>query len=263
MDAQTRTFSATHVYEDDAPSGTLSDEYDVAIVVTDQDEASGNSTPSVTVANISPVGHSLDISDPTIDEGESVTLSGTFSDVGTLDTHSVVIDWGDGSIDELSADSTLGFSREHQFTLGDSSSYTIDVTLFDDDGGQFEFTPIPLSVNNVAPMITEFDVPSEVNDTDSVSFSAQAFDPADALTFNWLIVDPTFQSTTTTGQTIPFVPSMRGMYTVSLLVMDGDGGVDQLSTNVQVVNAPPSITDVAIPTVVNEADSINASAHGK
>ena len=32
-----------------------------------------------------------------IDENGSVTLSGSFADVGTLDTHTVLIDWGDGT----------------------------------------------------------------------------------------------------------------------------------------------------------------------
>jgi sugar lactone lactonase YvrE len=71
----------------------------VVTITADDGEPNGTSSISftLTVNNVAP--HDLVISaDPsTIDEGSSTTLTGSFVDPGVLDTHTVTIDWGDGS----------------------------------------------------------------------------------------------------------------------------------------------------------------------
>jgi hypothetical protein len=229
-------------------------------VATDQDGATGVARPSVVVANASPVGESLEIDATSIDEGDVVTLTGSFSDVGSLDSHAVLIDWGDGQQEEIAASLSTGFSQAHQYVDGESPTVTIEVSLFDDDAGTYDFSPLALSVHNVAPIITEFNVPAQAHDAETMTLTAQAFDPGDDLIFNWLMVDPQMQSTTFTAESVSFVPQLRGTYTISLLVVDGDGGVDQRSANIHVVNSPPTIDEIAVPTLASEGESVTVSA---
>jgi hypothetical protein len=90
-----------------------------------------------------------------------VTLSGSFTDVGVLDTHTVSVDWGDGGSDPATVVQAAGagtFSASHQYLDDDptgtpSDVYTITVTVTDDDMGSGVDT-IPITVDNVDPVIT-------------------------------------------------------------------------------------------------------------
>src|SRR5690242_12744835 len=93
-----------------------------------------------------------------IDENDRTTLTGSFTDPGTLDTHTVTIDWGDGS-PATSIDLGPGIlaipATTHQY-LDDhpsgtpSDDYTISVTVTDDQGGQGTVSTT-VTINNVAP----------------------------------------------------------------------------------------------------------------
>ena len=48
---------------------------------------------------LTPITLSLDAA--TINENGSVSLSGSFADSGALDTHTVLVDWGDGLTNTL------------------------------------------------------------------------------------------------------------------------------------------------------------------
>jgi hypothetical protein len=54
-DPATRLFSVDHVYLDDNPSGTPSDDYTITVTVTDDDTGVGTDTTTVTVTNVAPV----------------------------------------------------------------------------------------------------------------------------------------------------------------------------------------------------------------
>jgi hypothetical protein len=64
-----------------------------------------------------------------------VTVTGKFSDVGITDTHTVWVNWGDGSPLESVSVSQLAdtFSGQHRYAAG--GRFTITVTARDDDGG--------------------------------------------------------------------------------------------------------------------------------
>jgi len=66
-----------------------------------------------------------------------VTVSGLFSDAGTLDTHTALIDWGDGTATSAVIYQAAGsFSGTHAYTTG--GIFDIRVTLSDDDLGRAE-----------------------------------------------------------------------------------------------------------------------------
>ena len=68
--------------------------------------------------------------------GQPVALSGNYADADTTDTHTAVVDWGDGTSPEPL--SVIGFGGAgsfmgvHQYANG--GVFTVTVTLFDDNG---------------------------------------------------------------------------------------------------------------------------------
>ena len=77
----------------------LSGSFAIKASVTDEDGKIGTASTSVTVANVAPQFTAADLllSESTALENDTVTLNGQFIDPGTLDSHTVTIDWGDGS----------------------------------------------------------------------------------------------------------------------------------------------------------------------
>lgn len=105
-----------HAYAD---NGT----YAARVIVTDLFGAADTASAVVTVANAPPVITSLTTpADPSA-VGAAVTLGLTFTDAGSADTHTVTVDWGDGSSDA---------SLTHAYAAAEF--YNVSVTVRDDDG---------------------------------------------------------------------------------------------------------------------------------
>ena len=144
-----------HRYVDDDPTATVSDTTTVAVTIDGRTE-----NVLVGVLNVPPATLALD-HPSSIDEGQSLTLRGTFSDPGLDDDFTVVIRWGDGSTtstDAVTAGATPGtwsFTATHLFTDDDPTRTPIDtarirVAVNDDDGGATAATSV-ISVADVAP----------------------------------------------------------------------------------------------------------------
>src|SRR5262249_53702453 len=177
LDAGVTSFSAGHQYLDDNPTCTPADVYAISVTVTDNHGASCTAGPNVTVNNVAPTVTTLSGA-ASINENDTYTLSGTLHDPGTLDTHTVVITWGGGTVGQPSEGSTtlnnadltyLGngdwsFTATHQYlddnpTGTASDAYAISVTVTDDDTGTAT-VGTSVAVNNVAPLVGPIDGPS-------------------------------------------------------------------------------------------------------
>jgi hypothetical protein len=121
--------SAAHVFAQD---GT----FVVHGRVTDPDGMSTDYSTTITVKNAPPVLTSFGTSASTVGSakiGQSVSVSGLFTDLGVQDVHSAVIDWGDGSktsgasMSESNGSGSLAAS--HSYTTG--GVFTIKITLSD------------------------------------------------------------------------------------------------------------------------------------
>ncbi|MCO6046520.1 Ig-like domain-containing protein, partial [Aeoliella sp. ICT_H6.2] len=93
---------------------------------------------TVTVNNVAP--DDLDVGlDATLlppDEGQFSRAGITFTDPGTLDVHTVEVDWdGDGIYDELVALNPDGRSFDISHTYTTEGVFTVNVRVSDDDGG--------------------------------------------------------------------------------------------------------------------------------
>ena len=135
-----RDFLTLHTYLDDDPSGTASDNYTITVTIEDEDADMGTANAMITVNNLDPVIVDF-ASDATFgdkaEEGEAVNILANFTDVGTLDTHTAVVDWGDGSaLEVVTVNQGAGFGTvagSHVYAAG--GIYAITVTLTDDDTG--------------------------------------------------------------------------------------------------------------------------------
>ena len=203
-----RTFAADHIYIDDNPTNTASDEYTVTVTLDDDDRGSVSSTSDITVENVEPTFTTIDVTDAledeagsltvTYDEKNTVSFEADFDDPGTRDTYDVLIDWGQGwshadrfESQELAVgDRSFEASKE----FGDNGIYTVDVLLTDDDTevDSFSFT---VDMTNVDPTLvfdgsgltSVYGVPTFLgHEGDTYGFSASAEDPgSDDVTFHW------------------------------------------------------------------------------
>lgn len=111
--------------------------FTIGLQVTDEFGNTATDSSTVTVANVAPT---VDIAAITpIDEGGTVTVTGTISDPGWLEDLSATIDFDDGNgaqpltgVEEnLRPDATLSFSINFQY--GDDGTFDVEVVGSDDD----------------------------------------------------------------------------------------------------------------------------------
>ncbi len=156
------TFSATHLYEDDAPSkSTPFDELTIKVTIEDDDLGADSETKKVKVIDQAPRITTLSFDDSDINEGETATLRGTVSDAGVHDVLTATLSFN-GSTLVLPVSMTGPGAGTFVFSLpvtdDDPSSGTpldnlrVDVMVEDDDGGQVSDFEI-LTVHNVAPTL--------------------------------------------------------------------------------------------------------------
>ena len=228
----------THTYADDGI-------YTVTLTVTDDDGGTGDDTLIITVNNVDPVVDAG--SDQTADEGETVNFSGSFSDLGDGDTHTILWNFGDGA---TAADI---LTPTHTYT--DNGIYTVTLTVTDDDGGTGDDTLI-ITVNNVAPTV---DAGSDQtgNEGETVNFSGSFDDPGigDTHTILWNFGDG---ATAADVLTPTHIYADDGVYTVTLTVTDDDGGTDEDTLTVTVNNVPP-IVNAGPDQRINEGETVNFS----
>lgn len=108
-------------------------------------------TTTVTVNNVAPSIDSLSVDVDPIDEGEEAVVSVVFSDPGGGDTHTITVDWGDGTTTGPFAAVALSFDVEHEY--GDNGVYTVEVTILDDDGDD-DVASTSVTVGNLDPTIS-------------------------------------------------------------------------------------------------------------
>ena len=103
----------------------------LSLTVTDDDGAQHTTSKTVTVTNATPVVNAG--SDLAGTAGDAVAVSTSFTDAGTLDTHSATVNWGDGTAVLAVGAVAGGFSRSHTYAA--AGTFTVTVCVTDDDGG--------------------------------------------------------------------------------------------------------------------------------
>ena len=197
----------------------------------DDDPTWIESTSSVRVDNIGP--QDVEFTAPTgALEGTQITLVGTFTDPGMLDTQTI----GWTITDPANVVVASGTSATIAFTPTDNGVYSAMFTVIDNDGG-IGTKSANFTVANVAPQNVVVTGPSDVDEEQAAAFAVTFTDPstADTHTISWEVRD-LFNAVvaTGTGPNFDWTPNFSDYYIVTAIVTDDDNGVT--------VSAPVAVT---------------------
>ena len=259
-----RAFAATHRYLDDPAEG---DAYTVTAVLADDDRGASTRTAAADIRNVAPSGVTLKPLEVLasedqapgegqpggpvdVTEGAIVTYGIDFDDPGTLDTHSVTVDWGDGDAPqtvEVGAD-IRHIELPHRFL--DDGTFDVAMTVGDDDGGEGSATS-PVHVRNVAPEVTAALDHRELVEGDQVRLEGTVKDPG-ILDSHTVVIDwGAGRGNADRYQTVALDAGDRtfaaekpygddGRFTIAPEATDDDGGVGRASLTLDVANAAPT-----------------------
>jgi hypothetical protein len=265
LPAGANSFTVTHQYLDDNPTGTPSDQFTIDLTLTDDDQGEATATTTITVNNVDPKLTALAAT--SVDENGVTHLTGTIVDPGTLDTFTLAVVWGDATdVDIVHLGTSHTFDLTHRYLDDDPSRTASDtdsifVILQDDDFGS-DTANIDVTISNVAPKLSDVRVLTLDGDRNFLDEGSRGFlfgditDPGTLDTFTLVVdwgdgsaVETVAYEAGTTRITLPHTyaddnPSgtASDLYTVHVTLTDDDTGSDTASFQVQVNNVAPTIT---------------------
>ena len=188
-----------------------------------------------------------------VEEGERVHFSGSFTDADAGDTHTIVWDFGDGS------GAVVGtLTPEHSYA--DNGTYTVSLAVTD-RGGLRSMDTLTVTVTNVPPTATIFnDGPVTYGQSITVGF-IDPFDPSPVDTaagfrysFGLAISDLANTYLDADGSSLWSSELAAGTYTVYGRIFDRDNGYNQYDTAVIVEKAMLTVTADDQNKIYGEAD---------
>ncbi len=256
--------------------------FQVIVTAIDNHQAVGSAVMGVVVSNEPPetTFNQFEVTTQII-EGQIATLNGIFSDPGTNDSHSVTIDWGDGSI-PTTTNLPIGarnFTATHLYPDDDVSNttrdlYRVQVTVADNHSG-FSTTPDGLfvvEVINAAPSTPVLTVPTTVfenqlfalegifqdvglEDTHRVMIDWGDGSAKESATVAQLISNPASRAFTVLHRYLDNPKAPETHYTISVEVTDDDDPLSPivLTQSIAVSNETPL---ALIPSIVPASASI-------
>jgi hypothetical protein len=134
------------------------------------------------VSNRPPSNVSMNLSAPIINESESVTLNGSFTDPDPSDAHPLVIDWGDGSppMTNYLPAGVLSFGITHRYhddnppgTAWDTNVIAVAVS----DPFETAIANVSLRVNNLQPVLRNLSLTTPIFSNGTARLTGAVNDP--------------------------------------------------------------------------------------
>jgi hypothetical protein len=260
-------FSASHVFADNGS-------FPITLTLSDNDCGSVVSNLTADVTNAAPVLITLQAPTGAITEGSSFSLSGTIADPGVQDTHTVGINWGDGSqLETINRNAGVyDFASSH--TYSDNGSYPITLTLSDNDGRSV-VSNLTAVVTNAAPNVTALSAtPGAITESSSVTLSGTIADAGvrdtHTVLVNWGDGSSTSTLNLAVGETSFAVNhayvddnptgTAWDRFAIAVTVTDNNSGTCSSNTSVVVSNLPPVFTSATLaPATILPNQSANLS----
>lgn len=240
--ASSTDFSYTHNYLDDGLTKTAWDQYSISITVTDGDGGSGNADAFVIVNNVAPV---VIATGSTVMEGDMGWVLISISDAGTKDTFILTIEWGEGISTTVNLPAgTTSYRAEHRYM--DDGLYTVTILVTDNDGGSSSTNAFVTVSNSMPWIMVEGDTIYE-GGVATVSGTIFIGGTWDSMTLNIAWGDGLLSTTILVGSATFSLSHQYlddGLYTVTILVTDDEGGTGGSSTQVKVQNLVPIISGI-------------------
>ena len=184
----------------------------------------------------------------TVNEGSLAAISGNFTDPDVADTHTAIINWGDGSttagtVVEPAAGNPGTVSGTHTYTT--PGSYTVTITVVDNWGG-IGIGTLVVTVQNVVPVVyagPDATINEGATFNSSGNFTDLGAGPWTA-TVNYGDGSGTVPLTLNLNKTfaLSHVYTTPGVYTVTVTVSDTFSGVGSDTATVTVLNVAPVVT---------------------
>lgn len=235
------------------PSVTCNDDATVTATLTVSDGLNSAvvDTAVLVVSNANPTIGAVTVPAGTVGVGAPVNISAPFADLGTNDTHTAGVNWGDTTSSSGAVTETLGSgstSASHSF--GAAGSYSVTVTITDDNGGTA--TSSATVVVNGAPVVNAGG-PYAGLEGAPTALAATASDPnADPLAIAWTFTWTGGAGTACTATAVTTLsPSVTcnddAVVTARLSVSDSVNPPVVRTATINVANVAPTVGALTVP----------------
>lgn len=159
-------------------------------------------------------------------------------------------------------------NSEFSFTPDDNANYVVSLTVTDPETGASATDSKSVAILNVAPTVRLNATGGTPALGQSVPFAAVATDPGtnathdDKLNYAWSVVGPVgFKAPAGSGSGYSFLPTVAGIYFVTVTVNDKDGGRSGDSQMLEIVTGSRTVEVAGLPSgAVGEGTTLNLLA---